>query len=721
MINGDSNGLGYGDRIGNPAPDQLVAQDQDLDSGHANITRRGSGVDKTNPFIGYFQTVGRGSPKVLPAPMSTPAAAGTMPSASTVHSGLLGSYQYSASGLFSQQKKITDWIGSQNQRLPPFFPRRDEKPPLSAAKKVAKRVVNVEDVEPTETAPVALFADYSMAPAVLTEDVKNQDEDDCKSNGKGILQLVKEEQDVGVRRRASSSSSEALSISSTSRFEQDFEIIGTLGEGGQGTVFKVRSKVDGCAYAIKKVIFPRSLQRDSVAFQQALREVKAMAGMGTHINVVRYHTAWLEEDIVECGPVGGDLKSDPENTDIAATVDDELASQYSFSHDSYSLSSLSQFDSSIGGFHFERSRSIIAEAEDELLKSVPRRPLAGVQEGACEDESESVSSMSNQPETQIVLYIQMELCGSAAVAPSGVEGEVEQEDSDSFQRLINRVTMKSTKKPAKKEADVHSTLSSWLRASVEARASPDDSRTKHQEGLKLLLGVVEGVQHMHECGVIHRDLKPDNIFIQGDVPKIGDFGLSKSITSDTHDIVKGSDYTHATGDDHTTALGTFTYASPEQLGYSWDRSKGTPSHLTKSAKYSIKSDIFALGIILLELCHPCSTMMERSQVLTGVRHGVLPQAALQRFPDEMALVLRMTSLDPSERPTTEEIIEQLRGLLATKESLSVRAALDDLRDLQQKLALAVLQLRDRSQTAQQLESLVAELSDKVHSVGLAIA
>ncbi|KAJ0388654.1 hypothetical protein P43SY_011754 [Pythium insidiosum] len=114
-------------------------------------------------------------------------------------------------------------------------------------------------------------------------------------------------------------------------------------------------------------------------------------------------------------------------------------------------------------------------------------------------------------------------------------------------------------------------------------------------------------------------------------------------------------------------------------------------------------------------------MMERSQVLTGVRHGVVPQVALQRFPSEMALVLRMTATDPSERPSTSEIIQQISTLAATPETVTVRSALEDLRDLQAKLAIAVHQLRDRSQAAQQLELLVSELQDKVQTVGIALA
>lgn len=46
--------------------------------------------------------------------------------------------------------------------------------------------------------------------------------------------------------------------------------------------------------------------------------------------------------------------------------------------------------------------------------------------------------------------------------------------------------------------------------------------------LKYFLPVLDGVQSLHDSGIIHRDLKPDNILMDGDIPKIADFGLARS-------------------------------------------------------------------------------------------------------------------------------------------------------------------------------------------------
>lgn len=77
--------------------------------------------------------------------------------------------------------------------------------------------------------------------------------------------------------------------------------------------------------------------------------------------------------------------------------------------------------------------------------------------------------------------------------------------------------------------------------------APRDAVTK-------ILDVIEGLQEAHRIGVIHRDVKPSNCFIEADGRvKIGDFGLSKSLEVDSHLTRTGA------------FLGTPLYASPEQI------------------------------------------------------------------------------------------------------------------------------------------------------------
>jgi eukaryotic-like serine/threonine-protein kinase len=75
-----------------------------------------------------------------------------------------------------------------------------------------------------------------------------------------------------------------------------------------------------------------------------------------------------------------------------------------------------------------------------------------------------------------------------------------------------------------------------------------------QEAIRFILDVIEGLQEAHRHGVIHRDVKPSNCFLMPDGRvKIGDFGLSKSLTA-TNQLTQSGAF-----------LGTVLYASPEQI------------------------------------------------------------------------------------------------------------------------------------------------------------
>ena len=82
--------------------------------------------------------------------------------------------------------------------------------------------------------------------------------------------------------------------------------------------------------------------------------------------------------------------------------------------------------------------------------------------------------------------------------------------------------------------------------------------------------LAEGLTAIHDCGLIHRDLKPGNVILAHDGPRIIDFG-----------IAKGADATALTGSH--AVIGTLRYMSPEQL---------------HGQELTPRSDVFALGAIL---------------------------------------------------------------------------------------------------------------------------
>ncbi len=86
--------------------------------------------------------------------------------------------------------------------------------------------------------------------------------------------------------------------------------------------------------------------------------------------------------------------------------------------------------------------------------------------------------------------------------------------------------------------------------------------------VQMTIGILKGLEYLHSKGIIHRDLKPQNILLQGDTPRIADFGISRANTSSTQ-----------------TAAGTPAYMAPEAF----------------DGHRNVQTDIWAVGVIMYEM------------------------------------------------------------------------------------------------------------------------
>jgi serine/threonine protein kinase len=161
-----------------------------------------------------------------------------------------------------------------------------------------------------------------------------------------------------------------------------------------------------------------------------------------------------------------------------------------------------------------------------------------------------------------------------------------------------------------------------------------DSRTEINVDLNLsvFMQLVDAICHIHRQGIIHRDVKPDNIFMEGHQIHLGDFGLAKSITGHLVPILQENTQ-------ESTDYGTYIYCPPESTSF-----------------YTTKSDIYALGMILFELYCLFGSGMERSIVLSKFKDSrYIPDEMLSQYPMVCELILALTNKDPDGRPTGEMV------------------------------------------------------------------
>ena len=160
-----------------------------------------------------------------------------------------------------------------------------------------------------------------------------------------------------------------------------------------------------------------------------------------------------------------------------------------------------------------------------------------------------------------------------------------------------------------------------------------DGRLTLPRMLHIMRGVCQAVDAAHRCQLIHRDLKPDNIFLTlEEIPKVLDFGIAKFASS----TVDSTALT-ATG----AVVGTVGYMAPEQL-------RGGAPHTSW--------DLWALAVVAYEILSGGRPFAEASALdwLGAVAAGKWTRLADRRpeLPSSLDTLFALAfALDPAERPT----------------------------------------------------------------------
>jgi eukaryotic-like serine/threonine-protein kinase len=153
-------------------------------------------------------------------------------------------------------------------------------------------------------------------------------------------------------------------------------------------------------------------------------------------------------------------------------------------------------------------------------------------------------------------------------------------------------------------------------------------RLEPREALDIISGVLAGLAAAHEAGIVHRDVKPENVLLgAGNVIKVADFGLARAASRASHT---------QTG----MLIGTAAYLAPEQVARSVSDSR---------------TDVYAAGVMLFEMLTGVQPHTGETPLAVAHKHvsDVVPppSSVVPGLPPSLdALVAMATNRDPDYRP-----------------------------------------------------------------------
>lgn len=179
---------------------------------------------------------------------------------------------------------------------------------------------------------------------------------------------------------------------------------------------------------------------------------------------------------------------------------------------------------------------------------------------------------------------------------------------------------------------------STLRKRLEA-----EGKLTRDDALRIFIQAARGIQAIHEHSLVHFDLKPANIFLRGDIARVGDYGLSKLVTESRNSLSFGR--------------GTPYYMAPEMLQRVGD----------------FRSDIYSLGVILYE-CLTGEVPFRGDTEWEVLRKHETAKVEIPEslHPREARVIQRCLAKDPAARyPSVTELLADLQAPAALGESVFI--------------------------------------------------
>lgn len=170
--------------------------------------------------------------------------------------------------------------------------------------------------------------------------------------------------------------------------------------------------------------------------------------------------------------------------------------------------------------------------------------------------------------------------------------------------------------------------------------------------IEFSIQIASALQHAHRKGIVHRDIKPQNIIVTKDeILKVTDFGIARAVSTYTMKIEDG-------------AMGTVHYCSPEQArgGYTDE-----------------KSDIYSLGVVMYEMLTGKLPFESENSVSVALKHmqeeAVSPSELVQGVPAGLEEIIKKSMMkNQNDRfQTAGEMLIELKIIQMDSENTIVRA------------------------------------------------
>ena len=168
------------------------------------------------------------------------------------------------------------------------------------------------------------------------------------------------------------------------------------------------------------------------------------------------------------------------------------------------------------------------------------------------------------------------------------------------------------------------------------------------DAVRILREVASAVSYAHKHGVVHRDIKPDNVMLSDEFALVTDFGVAKALSAST----RASESQTLTGLGIT--LGTPAYMSPEQA--------------TADPSVDHRADIYAFGVMAYEMLTGTLPFVGRSTQATLAAHAMEKPEPIERrrpgIPPALGvLIMRCLEKRPADRPQSAgDLLHELEAI-----------------------------------------------------------